>query len=298
MATVPRRAPSQNLPKRKLTHTSSVGGLGFQPVQTLLAQMIILCEAFGSKKFDDCTGHVRSTIWRVEGPGPYVYSRVPTTIIKGSFRHEKRNNKTIIDSNLRWPRYWFLVSLVDSTYIYTREEFFQEAAYLRRAITETYNSGFIGSWNACGPVMHPMLSTVETAPVTPTIMCCHGPSWFASFGRERNRDTSISGQVNSPCVVEEEMRIPLKEFIEKQGENVHDSWDRSFLAGARSGHSRGPNEKRLSHLIQQGTCWVLWSRQWRRHRDGQIVVTIAQPHSSTNKIYAAGALSANKAPRG
>ncbi|KAI9436602.1 hypothetical protein H4582DRAFT_400906 [Lactarius indigo] len=89
------------------------------------------------------------------------------------------------------------------------------------------------------------VSNVETASVTPTTICRHGSSWFASFGRDRSRDTSTRGQVNSPCIVEVEMRIPLNNLIEKHAEIVRDGWDRSFLARARPRHSRRPNEKRL-----------------------------------------------------
>ena len=53
--------------------------------------------------------------------------------------------------------------------------------------------------------------------MSPTI-CRRGGAGFASFGRERNSGTklfNISGHVNNPCTVEEEMSVPLKELIEK-----------------------------------------------------------------------------------
>lgn len=61
------------------------------------------------------------------------------------------------------------------------------------------------------------VANVETVSVAPTI-CRRGGSWFLSFGRERNSGTklfNISGHVNHPCTVEEEMSIPLKELIER-----------------------------------------------------------------------------------
>lgn len=61
------------------------------------------------------------------------------------------------------------------------------------------------------------VANVETVAVSPTI-CRRGGAWFASFGRERNSGTklfNISGHVNHPCTVEEEMSVPLKELIEK-----------------------------------------------------------------------------------
>ena len=44
-----------------------------------------------------------------------------------------------------------------------------------------------------------------------------GATWFASLGRPNNTGTKlfcISGHVNKPCNVEEEMGIPLRELIE------------------------------------------------------------------------------------
>ena len=54
-------------------------------------------------------------------------------------------------------------------------------------------------------------------------ICRRGGDWFASFGRERNQGTKlycISGHVNTPCTVEEEMSIPLKELIERHAGGV------------------------------------------------------------------------------
>lgn len=61
------------------------------------------------------------------------------------------------------------------------------------------------------------VANVETVSVAPTI-CRRGGSWFLGFGRERNSGTklfNISGHVNHPCTVEEEMSIPLKDLIER-----------------------------------------------------------------------------------
>lgn len=61
------------------------------------------------------------------------------------------------------------------------------------------------------------VANVETVSVAPTI-CRRGGSWFVGFGRERNSGTklfNISGHVNHPCTVEEEMSIPLKDLIER-----------------------------------------------------------------------------------
>lgn len=71
------------------------------------------------------------------------------------------------------------------------------------------------------------VANVETVSVAPTI-CRRGGAWFASFGRERNQGTKlfcISGHVNNPCVVEEEMSIPLRELIDKHCGGVIGGWD-------------------------------------------------------------------------
>ncbi|CAI8021893.1 NADH dehydrogenase [ubiquinone] flavoprotein 1, mitochondrial [Geodia barretti] len=59
-------------------------------------------------------------------------------------------------------------------------------------------------------------------------ICRRGGEWFASFGRERNHGTKlycISGHVNSPCTVEEEMSIPLRELVERHAGGVKGGWD-------------------------------------------------------------------------
>jgi len=71
------------------------------------------------------------------------------------------------------------------------------------------------------------VTNVETVAVAPAI-CRRGGSWFASFGRERNQGTKlfcISGHVNQPCTVEEEMSIPLRELIERHAGGVRGGWD-------------------------------------------------------------------------
>jgi NADH-quinone oxidoreductase subunit F len=71
------------------------------------------------------------------------------------------------------------------------------------------------------------VNNVESIAVVPTILR-RGGAWFAGFGRERNTGTKvfcISGHVNNPCNVEEEMSIPLKELIEKHAGGVRGGWD-------------------------------------------------------------------------
>ncbi|XP_023599598.1 NADH dehydrogenase [ubiquinone] flavoprotein 1, mitochondrial isoform X1 [Myotis lucifugus] len=82
------------------------------------------------------------------------------------------------------------------------------------------------------------VANVETVSVSPTI-CRRGGAWFAGFGRERNSGTklfNISGHVNHPCTVEEEMSVPLKELIEKHAGGVTGGWD-NLLAVIPGGSS-------------------------------------------------------------
>jgi NADH-quinone oxidoreductase subunit F len=70
------------------------------------------------------------------------------------------------------------------------------------------------------------VNNVESIAVTPTILR-RGAGWFASFGRSNNTGTklfNISGHVEQPCTVEEEMSIPLKELIEKHAGGVRGGW--------------------------------------------------------------------------
>eukprot|EP00889_Picochlorum_renovo_P000938 jgi/Picre1/27968/NNA_000929.t1 len=71
------------------------------------------------------------------------------------------------------------------------------------------------------------VTNVETVSVSPTILR-RGPEWFSSFGRKNNHGTklfAISGHVNRPVTVEEEMSIPLKELIERHAGGVRGGWD-------------------------------------------------------------------------
>ena len=61
------------------------------------------------------------------------------------------------------------------------------------------------------------VNNVESIAVAPTIMR-RGAAWFTALGRPKNTGTKvfcISGHVNKPCNVEEELGIPLRELIEQ-----------------------------------------------------------------------------------
>ncbi len=82
------------------------------------------------------------------------------------------------------------------------------------------------------------VNNVETIASTPTILR-RGASWFAGLGRPRNTGTKlfcISGHVNAPCNVEEEMGIPLRELIERHAGGVRGGWD-NLLAVIPGGSS-------------------------------------------------------------
>jgi NADH-quinone oxidoreductase subunit F len=71
------------------------------------------------------------------------------------------------------------------------------------------------------------VNNVESIAVAPTILR-RGGAWFAGLGKPNNTGTKvfcISGHVNTPCNVEEEMGIPLKELIEKHAGGVRGGWD-------------------------------------------------------------------------
>jgi NADH dehydrogenase (ubiquinone) flavoprotein 1 len=84
------------------------------------------------------------------------------------------------------------------------------------------------------------VTNVETVAVSPTILR-RGPEWFAGFGRKNNSGTKlfcISGHVNNPITVEEEMSIPLKDLIERHCGGVRGGWDN--LLGCIPGGSSVP----------------------------------------------------------
>ena len=66
------------------------------------------------------------------------------------------------------------------------------------------------------------VNNVETIAVVPTILR-RGAAWFSALGRPNNTGTKIfciSGHVNNPCNVEEELGIPLRDLIEKHAGGV------------------------------------------------------------------------------
>ena len=82
------------------------------------------------------------------------------------------------------------------------------------------------------------VNNVETIAVVPTILR-RGVDWWLGIGRPKNTGTKIfciSGHVNKPCNVEEEMGIPLRELIERHAGGVRGGWD-NLLAVIPGGSS-------------------------------------------------------------
>ncbi|MEL7048381.1 MAG: NADH-quinone oxidoreductase subunit NuoF [Pseudomonadota bacterium] len=71
------------------------------------------------------------------------------------------------------------------------------------------------------------VNNVESIAVVPDILR-RGGSWFSSLGKPNNTGTKlfqISGHVEKPCVVEEEMGIPLRELLERHAGGVRGGWE-------------------------------------------------------------------------
>jgi len=82
------------------------------------------------------------------------------------------------------------------------------------------------------------VNNVESIAVVPDILR-RGGEWFAGFGRPNNTGTKlfcISGHVERPCNVEEEMSIPFRELIDKHCGGVRGGWD-NLLAVIPGGSS-------------------------------------------------------------
>ncbi len=82
------------------------------------------------------------------------------------------------------------------------------------------------------------VNNVETIAVAPTILR-RGGAWFAGIGRTNNTGTKvfcISGHVNKPCNVEDEMGVSMRELIDRHAGGVRGGWD-NLLAVIPGGSS-------------------------------------------------------------
>jgi NADH-quinone oxidoreductase subunit F len=90
-----------------------------------------------------------------------------------------------------------------------------------------------GLWGAPTTV-----NNVESIAVVPDILR-RGAGWFSKLGKPNNAGTKlfcISGHVNEPCNVEEEMGIGFRELIEKHAGGVRGGWN-NLLAVIPGGSS-------------------------------------------------------------
>ena len=121
------------------------------------------------------------------------------------------------------------------------------------------------------------VNNVETIAQVPDIMR-RGAAWFAGIGRANNTGTKlfcISGHVEKPCNVEEQMGIPLRELIEKHAGGVRGGWG-NLLAVIPGGSSMplvpaGPDQADTLLMDFDG-CRdkQTVARHGGRHRHGQI----------------------------
>ena len=82
------------------------------------------------------------------------------------------------------------------------------------------------------------VNNVESIAVVPEILR-RGGAWFAGINRPNNTGTklfNISGHVNQPATVEEEMGIPFEELIDKHCGGIRGGWD-NLLAVIPGGSS-------------------------------------------------------------
>ena len=82
------------------------------------------------------------------------------------------------------------------------------------------------------------VNNVESIAVAPAILK-RGGEWFSKLGKPNNTGTKlfcISGHVNEPCTVEEEMGITLRELLETHAGGVRGGWD-NLLAVIPGGSS-------------------------------------------------------------
>jgi NADH-quinone oxidoreductase subunit F len=94
------------------------------------------------------------------------------------------------------------------------------------------------------------VNNVESIAVAGDILR-RGAAWFSGLGKPNNTGTKlfqISGHVAKPCVVEEEMGIPLKELLEKHCGGVRGGW--SNLLAVIPGGSSMP-------MINEADCQTL-----------------------------------------
>ncbi|MFP4239337.1 MAG: NADH-quinone oxidoreductase subunit NuoF [Rhodosalinus sp.] len=130
------------------------------------------------------------------------------------------------------------------------------------------------------------VNNVESIAVVPTVLR-RGADWFSGFGRANNTGTkvfAISGHVNHPCVVEEEMSIPFEELIERHCGGVRGGW--SNLKAVIPGGSSVPLLP--GAVMREGVMDFDWLRE---NRSGLGTAAVIVMDQSTDIIKAIWRLS-------
>ena len=94
------------------------------------------------------------------------------------------------------------------------------------------------------------VNNVETIAAIPDILK-KGAIWFSGIGKPNNTGSKIfciSGHINKPCNVEEELGIPLKELIEKYAGGVVGGWN-NLLAVIPGGSSVPLINKKIADSV-------------------------------------------------
>ena len=103
-----------------------------------------------------------------------------------------------------------------------------------------------------------IVNNVETIAVVPTILR-KGADWFKSMGRPKNTGTKIfciSGNVNTPCNVEEEMGVSLKDLIENYAGGVIGGWE-NLLAVIPGGSSMPLIPKKICDSLKMDFDYLI-----------------------------------------
>ncbi len=130
------------------------------------------------------------------------------------------------------------------------------------------------------------VNNVESIAVAPTILR-RGAAWFSGLGRPNNTGTKlfcISGHVERPCTVEEEMGIPLKELLEKHCGGVRGGWD-NLLAVIPGGSSVPLIPKDVCDHVQMDFDSL------KEHKSGLGTAAVIVMDKSTDVIKAIARLS-------
>lgn len=128
-----------------------------------------------------------------------------------------------------WPLVEFVVYRTRALRVFVAPSYLQRSP-LRRALVQPGKPRLKPPFPANVGVFGcpTTVTNVETVAVAPTILR-RGGAWFAQFGRPNNTGTKlfcISGAVNNPITVEEEMSIPLRELLERHCGGVKGGWVR------------------------------------------------------------------------